>query len=399
MKIDVTNPALEKYLLELQTLLLNEGAFLHPQLTILERNGNFGVRSDLLRTLHDCLLKVPITCLPSLAAFDLRIAGDDICIDNVADGTSSTHKRCMELMLAIYSTSGKLAEVRKKSPWFALANFPELLQKLLCLREGVKKFEKNQRLLEKKQFDKLLLSNFLGTRHFNLPGEKGQVLMPFIDYINHHHLATGFMSGDIAGSQALSVNNSKPVSDTEEVFVCYFSMMDPVDSWLNYNFVDEATPIAKSIPLVLNIGSGRQIRIKAFSAGNKQAPKQLKDLTVFMPAIIEKTENYLTVSRLIIPHEKAPLALRRVLGFLIRTLCPELGNTALQSHVEKAEAEVIGINIKYYRDLAAAVELSQNEIPAESPHSQIQRIAELQLAKLSAYQKRIEEKFLVRGSS
>ena len=392
MNFDTNNQDLEKSLQGLKALVLAEGAFLHPQLTVRERAGSFDMHSDLGVSVHDRLIRMPIACLAPLAAFDLYVCGNDICIRSTAAGTSSVHMRCMEAMLALYNSSGKLAETRQQSPWFGLGPYPKLLQLLLRLQDGSPQFAQNCRLLQNNQLDELLLSSFMGSRLFKLPRQGGYVLAPFIEYINHHFLATGFRFLDEAGASALCVDNAQPVSGSDEVFVSYHQMMDTADSWLNYNFIDEAAPIAKSVSLVIDIGSGKQIRVRSVSGFRKLAPPpQLQDLRALLPALIEQSEHHLTVSRIIIPHDKAPLSLRRILRTLIQTLRPALEKGALQEQVENAEAQVMDANTRFYRDLGDAVARVSKEGQEDATLSQVQKIVKLQAAKIAAYQLRIEK--------
>jgi hypothetical protein len=392
VNFDTFNPELEKCLQGLKALVLAEGAFLHPRLTVRERAGSFDLRSGLEASVHDRLIKMPVTCLPPVEAFDLYVCGNDICIRSTAPGTSFVHVRCMEAMLGLYNISGKLADTRQQSPLFVLAPYPEILGILLGVKDGAVKFEQKRRQLENGRLDELLLASFIGTRFFKLPEQSGHVLMPFIDYINHHFLASGFKFLDKEDAPALCVENAKPVSGSDEVFVSYFPMMDPVDSWLNYNFVDEASPIAKSVPLVIDIGSGRQLRVKAFSGSKKLAPpRQLQDLKALLPSVIEKSEHHLTVSHLIIPHDKAPLSLRRILRSLIQTLHPGLEKSALRRRVDNAEAQVIDANTRFYQNLGDAVERVPKERQEDAALSVVQKIVQLQTAKIAAYQLRIEK--------
>ena len=392
MNIDTFNPELEKCLQGLEALVLAEGAFLHPQVTVRERAGSFDIRSGLGATLQDRLIKMPIACLPPVEAFDLYVCGNDICIRSTAPGTSSVHVRCMEAMLAIYNLSGKLADTRQQSLWFGLAPYPELFQMLLRLNDGSIKFAQKLRLLENSQLDELLLAAFMDTRFFNLPRQGGHVLMPFIDYFNHHFLAPGFKLLEEAGTSALCVDNANPVSGSDEVFVSYYPMMDPVDSWLNYNFIDELIPIVKSVSLIIDIGSGKQLRVRSLPGSRKLAPpQQLQDLKAFLPAVLEKSEHYLTISRIIIPHDRAPLSLRRILRSLILTLRPGLEKSALRRQVENAEAQVIDANTRFYEELGDAVARVPKERQEEAALSVVQKIVQLQTAKIAAYQLRIEK--------
>ena len=113
-------------------------------------------------------------------------------------------------------------------------------------------------------------------------------------------------------------------------------------------------------------------------------------MKALLPSVIEKSEHHLTVSHLIIPHDKAPLSLRRILRSLIQTLRPGLEKSALRRQVENAEAQVLDANTRFYRDLGDAVARMPKERQEETALSELQKIVRLQTAKIAAYKLRIE---------
>ena len=62
-------------------------------------------------------------------------------------------------------------------------------------------------------------------------------LMSFVDFANHHAGALGFATQlDKSQGQGIALNNSKPVPDTDEVFVQY-QLFDAMDMYTIYGYV------------------------------------------------------------------------------------------------------------------------------------------------------------------
>lgn len=383
MIIDCDSPEVEKRLELLLEIVTAQGAFIHPALTLRCRNGELSLHSALTEADSSLVIKLPSASLPLVDSFGLKLKGSEISIGEVKDNVSREQQRIMELMVEIYNLSGKIASTRSQSPWTALASCPEVLHLLAGVRKGCRKTEKRKQFLEGGELDDLLLAVFIGSRTFKSKEPPGEVLMPFVDYINHHFLAPGFMSTGSHEGSGVSVRNAKPQNGSDELLVSYFPLMDSLDSWLYFGFIDEFSPVVKSVPVVLDTGAGTKIRVNALFGGAKEPPEMLRDIRPFVPVVIEKKERQLTVSRLVIPHTRAPFSLRRILGSLIKTLRPELSAAAISAQVIQAEAALIEANVAFYNKIAGlAASTGSCDDPALVAAGKLARI---QSEKISAY--------------
>jgi hypothetical protein len=191
----------------------------------------------------------------------------------------------------------------------------------------------------------------------------------------------------------LRLFNDRPVQSSEECLVRY-NLMDRLDSFLSYAFVDESAPILNSLPLEIKLQDDLRIQVKGLGGGpyKGKLPDTLKDLRQFMPQIHKRTQDSLTVQRLFVPGEKAPRALRRVLGSLIRSLRPGLNLNTIHEMTLSAENQVLEANKTYYHRLQDLTRTAQSKSPDESKPpgreatlEALSQLAEQQLGHMQEY--------------
>lgn len=104
-----------------------------------------------------------------------------------------------------------------------------------------------------------------------------------------------------------------------------------------------------------------------------------------MPALRRSDENHLVVSHLLIPAEPPTFGLRRILEELVRPVRSGLSRTALQRHVDAAEAEIVSRNLAFHEDLLSIPGIVCGRTCETSPLATIARMSQIQLAKLNEY--------------
>jgi len=92
---------------------------------------------------------------------------------------------------------------------------------------------------------------------------------------------------------------------------------------------------------------------------------------------------------LIIPGEKSPRALRRVLRQLIGPLLPEAGPDALRSNVLSAEQTILEKNIEYYRELHSILDSAEDDMLTPQAADTLNILITEQLHKLNSYKERM----------
>jgi len=394
LRIDSDNPEIARELEALAALVAGHGGRLHESLTVEVRGSDLRVTSTLPPAVSDTVLSVPRACLPDLAASELYLAGDDICIRRHGEGVPNSRARALEHMLAVYNLTGKIAQHRAQSPWFALNDQPEIVAKLAAGRRGAPKVQQFYQQWKSVDGEALLLRSFLNTRDFGARAEAGQsgttsVLMPFVDYLNHHAGAMGFQGAGSGEDYAVGARHWRPDDGTAECFVRY-SRLDALDAFLIYNFPDESGLLLRSVPLAVDLGGGQRLEVGArISGGAKgQVPAKMQDLRPLLPAVGQPEPGRLVVSHLFVPDDRRPRALRRILGGLLRTLMPEASPAELQDQVLRVEQAVLEANRRYYTELAELVARARGQGAAAAILSAVDRLIALQLAKLDSYESR-----------
>lgn len=314
------------------------------------------------------IMRVPLSTMPIISDFEVTVRNDSFCIKSNQEVATEVQREVMALVIEYYNQTNALSAWRASSPWLSLSTNQRILNQLLKARETTKKSQELLDLLELGKKDLLLSQTFLTSRQFNLlepqqlaadrstPYKPQKVLLPIIDLFNHDMSANGFQIQAQSAQPSMRVFG-RPDPETREIFVRY-NLYDPVDTYLYYGFVDERAPYLSSVALDLEC-QGRSFDITATGGLLKgKIADGLKDLRIFLP-VISKTDRGLTLSKLIIPGEAAPRALRRVLALALRQL--DLTNETLRAEVLRIEAEVIERNREYWKemqDLAAPLEES-----------------------------------------
>jgi len=380
MRVIADDPEFERHLLRLHDIILANGGFVHEECVIVVRNGDLRVEAPRSVPERIELVRVPEALLLPVEDFDLYLEGDEIRIGTPSDSITPVQSELMDSMIAIYNISGKIRDHRVASPSRLFLAEPDVYRRLVMANQF-----KSREVLPKKDF---MLHDFLHTRTFSLNAKDGQsgtpVLMPIIDFLNHHQTAAGFQ----LGKKGLSVVRRSPLEGSDECFVSY-SRMDAQIAFFNYGFVDRSSTNAMSVPLTINLPGVAELRVNRFPGAKRKqaAPPALKDIQRFVPRMsldLERKQG--SVSSLPIPDANSPRALRRVLSAILVNFMRHVPPGEAQTLLDEAERQVIQANRAYYKGVIALVsELSLSD-NLQSVLDDAGIMAEHQLRILDAYE-------------
>ncbi len=367
------NSTTRSLLTELSTLLIEHGAWLHKDLKIVEKDGHLSIHIDKFDSQRKNYMRVPISLMPALEDYRIHLDQGRIKADYQGETPNSVTTKVMELMLELYNATNKLTSWKSCSPFCALHNLPDLWTKLLNVRGNQAKSLHYIDLINQQQFDQLYIDSFLGSRCFNLKtrfleqeniddnednrdNEDQSVLLPLIDFLNHDLAAEPF---DINQQQKiLSMRTyGRPNPESRELFIRY-NQYDAVDTFLFYGFVDRNSPWLSSIPLQFNF-AGRSFRVVGRSIGcfmKGKLDKAVQDLRLFLPIMRKNNEEDIILNKLVIPGEKAPRALRRVLFRVLHQAFPQWGEVQLKNRIQTLENLVVNQNLAYWQSLLGMAE-------------------------------------------
>lgn len=380
MRIIADDPEFERHLVRLHDLIVSNGGFVHEECVIVVRDGDLRVEAP--RSVPEGVefVRVPEALLLPVEDFGLYLDEDEIRIGTPSDSISPVQAELMESMIAIYNISGKIRNHRIGSPSRLYLAEPDIYRRLVMANQF-----KSREALPKKDF---LLHDFLHTRTFSLKSKDGQadtpVLMPIIDFLNHHQGAAGFQ----LGGKGLSVVRRSPLEGSDECFVSY-SRMDAQIAFFNYGFVDRNSTNAMSVPLTVSLPGVVELRVNRLPGAKRKnaAPTGLKDIQRYVPRMalnVEKMQG--SVSSLPIPDANSPRALRRILATILANFMRHVPPSDAQALLDEAERQIIHANRTYYKGLIAyAFEMSLSD-DLRSVLDDVAIMAEHQLRILDAYE-------------
>lgn len=386
ISIDSDDIELERLLRQLEMLAEKEGAFLHPALRVVVRDGNLCMESE--ASVHGALVRLPLSCLIPVDGIKFRLDGASIEVESCSRGVSGGQQALLECLLAIYNQGNKLELHRKSSPWSAFAASGGLLDKLFSARSDAPKIRELHALARAGDSSRLLLKHYLGSRTLQYVADEDhsfRVLMPFIDFFNHHSGSPGFARE----GAALKVEASHPLSASEEAFVCYSPMIDAMDTFLSYGFVDASAQFVRSVPLDISLPGLGAIVIEGRGgvARKNPPPPSLADLRHWVPRFTKGGEGRFILSGMVIPGPGNILAMHRILGFVIQKFFGQgLDLPELRRLTEAAAEQVVEANQEYYAELAAIQRHVADGCASMPAMAGLEQLIELQQRKLGEFE-------------
>jgi hypothetical protein len=164
---------------------------------------------------------------------------------------------------------------------------------------------------------------------------------------------------------------------------------DSTDALLFYNYLDQTADFVRSIPLQVNLPEGKgTIRIESLMSSRKptKLPEHLKDLSFYIPPMWKTVEsNIANLGYLMIPPDRAPYSMRRVLELAVGKLGADLSDEQMNANVRFAEKCVIDVNLNYINELRTYMEKYDARPPVEGIANNIRDLATLQLDNIDHY--------------
>ncbi len=381
VEITADTHEIEQQLLKLKEVLVSNGAFIHEDLVICCKGGNLTIEAPHSIPERQRLVAVPGDALLTLDHCQLSLNGDDICIDSTSEAMSPVQVTLLEIMTTLYNLTGKIA-FHKASTTHALYHHDtELLERLAGKQLVATCSGWDQGDFYLKSF---LASRKLGRKLTPKSVEKSQVLMPLIDFFNHHPLAKGFVNTEAE----ISVDKSTTAQSGNECFVRY-GKHDDFQIMLGYGYAETQSPMVASQPMTIDIPHLGVIELQRrhnASHNFKELPGQLRGLERYLPPVrLSDDRTHLMFGSLSIPPASAPRAMRRVLEFFIGRMYTGKHFTEVFQFANDAEQQVIDNNVKFYTDLISDLETYVAKPGSEQIIENVKVSAASQLGKVKAY--------------
>jgi len=300
-------------------------------------------------------------------------------------------------MFEIYNLTGRSTFHADEYVWVRYRESPDLLEHLLKAR--TMSHDQKDRLNFTQQGEgcadeaSFICNTFWQTRTLGSKAEQNgpveQMLMPFVDYLDHHHTGSPFSFPPRAEGEepVLSILNRQPFLSTSTLYVCY-NLHDALDTFIYYGFIDTEARLVRAVPMTIDLGDGKRLEISSMSTRVK-APltDDIKDLQAYSPKVMVALDdkNKLLVSHLLIPILDAPHSLRRILKSIIHAAFRE-DKKSPQYFIDltyRTEREVVENTIAFYKNTLARIQ-DREDAPADL-FTDTARLCKVQLSKLYKY--------------
>lgn len=340
-------------------LLVNHGAWFNTDLRLRAEAGNLalygtpgGARASYMR--------IPMALMPQLECFDITSRQGKLISKPNSTPPLSHQQDMMEAMIELYNATDKLNLWCESLPFFTWQETPGVLDYLLGARPLNANLTRCHEQLKAGEDDKLLVDSFLSSRKFGInehilksmgitsAGTHRNVLLPFVDSLNHRLGAEGFYTPVLDGKPTMRTFHVPDV-DTGELFVRY-NLYDAVDTTLSYGFMDAASPWLASVPVTLSV-SGQRLNIQG-------QPMQLRsplaatieDIRTYIPAFHRQDDRQASITKLMFCTEN-PYSLRRVLTYLVYQLGIAHTELVAQHLAAELEQQLIDKNLQWWKGL------------------------------------------------
>ncbi|MCC5879143.1 MAG: hypothetical protein JJU03_04530 [Idiomarina sp.] len=256
-------------LADMIAIIRQHGGFVHPALTF--EVSTDGIAAMLSEPVGDELLvKLPLALLIPAELLSWRLHDGEFLVQDDQHVLSPVQARLLKLLVAIYNA-------QNQPTWAA----QHVLRAHAPVDEGV--VVALNAIMPNCQLDRQpLVDTFLQTRYLLISGEKSdgivagdhqgdelRVLMPLIDFFNHHPAGASFaVSKNGLGIKAISASEH---TTQPQVFACYGGFRDVLMMALKYGYLDNEIPYVYSAPFVWHDPKLGKVRVQ-----RKQVPAQNK---------------------------------------------------------------------------------------------------------------------------
>ncbi|WP_295452917.1 hypothetical protein [uncultured Thiodictyon sp.] len=249
---ETESPGVGESLQAVITTVLAGGGRLHPGLRLVERAGQFSAYCDPIAGAGDQpLFRLPRKLLIPVQSAVWEQCNDALRLSVAPDDLTPLQRDLLNQQVALYNAAGKI-------PW-ALNHMTSLvLDGQAPLRAALEAIWPGFANRPATPAEAFLRTRTFCDRSVTGKDGSGQLLMPLIDLLNHHHRGARFRMDDIN----LVVRVVQPTVGLE-CFAIYGGRRDVLDLALHYGYADPCTPLAFCAPLRVDVPGLGQLRVEA----------------------------------------------------------------------------------------------------------------------------------------
>ncbi|MDG1750968.1 MAG: hypothetical protein P8I03_04815 [Thalassotalea sp.] len=386
---------------ELINKLESLGATFHKELRFIEKEGNLSIKAFVSEGEIPKLMHIPIKAMPLLNDYIFTVENNVIKINKCNTPLSAESNQIMQLMVKLYNETNKIQSWSKVYPLLVLKNHPLFVKLLFKNSKYSHKLNTFLKMYEAKEWDKLALQSFLGSREFhfsqkllskagiNTKNKYESGLLTVVDFLNHKVGQNGYIENDKFAALEIC---TQPDSKTKEVFVQY-NFIDVTLTYLIYGFVDTTCPSLFSAITTLKTLTGLEINVLGAPGRiNREMAEEIPHLDKYMPSAFKRDNKVITVNNLTIPNRQAKNTLEQVLKIVLLK-CDMEGayqNSAfLNQEIKHIEKQLLLNNLHYWLEVQEAFSelIKQNSNISDIAKNDIVKLCDFSIKHINNYMK------------
>ncbi len=250
MKLAIASdqPATTALLGEIAHLCAAHGAQWHPELQVEVAQGSLRLLAP--PSNRGELITMPTELLVPIAGARWAESTEELQLLEPPPSASAVQQELLQLHVALYNATGKVPWWSSQHPARLVDASAHVAAALAPLKPG------HGHKLERSAAEGFLATRSFGWKPSPDQGDRGPVLMPLIDLLNHHHMGAPYAISD--GAMRIKAAQAGGC----ECFAHYGHRRDVLDLALHYGHCDHSTPFAHSAPLEITVEGVGTIRVE-----------------------------------------------------------------------------------------------------------------------------------------
>lgn len=408
MLIKTKDSTAQSLFTRLSELLVAAGSEFHPSLRLVVDGSEISYEIKGRLREDDQLVWLHPNCMPSLRDFRWSLDSAQRLLWQLEGGAigagsnnsgaglhSALHQEIVSLLVEIYNHFDKVASYAQQSPAVQLLPYPELYVQLMRSayeHEFVKLKDASQAAV--------MVEAFWQGRIFSSINTGDVVLIPLLEFFNHHLFARRFMWQEaLIDGRALRLGyKSVGAAKNRDVYASY-EVMDALHSFVKYGFVDKSAFFIQSQTFVIELADGIDLAVGYESVTSNQyeiidwSPSPRYDASAIYRSRIRMVEGKYLLSYMLIPPKKqVPAFDEALMAQLVQIERAEklaYGALANAEVVRRVKIKLLQENLNCYRSLKDAT-LNSKFSGAEAVSRSLKSMLQHQFAILREFKKTLD---------
>lgn len=337
------NASIKIALKKLIEILKKNDCYFDNNILITCKNGDLGVYAKQPIGTGSILISISERCLLPVEDLTLKLKGNNIVLTGYDPSLSSLRLDILHALINVFNLTDKIKHHNSSHPATLNGTSTALYNKLLEGRSASSDvYKTNNKNKSDISIQQMLKSRtMLYKRADKKSNKKTDVIMPVIDFFNHHIDAGPFTKSGTSFNNFKLLVSATAYNRTSREYYVKYGHFDAYDTFLRYGYVDQNVSFIYSIPMSITLPFFGTIIINCVTGKQHDGFNVNKNVAEFLYLAIPDSDN--------------SSSLRLNLYSAIKKMGGKLTSDTINSYVQSAESMIINKNIEFYEELKSCI--------------------------------------------